>query len=101
MLEKDVRDGILVRHTIDGYQGCVEGTTRIKALFTDKGQPLTDARSKQTFQYRVVLEGEAVRRVAPAEDIEILEEVVGVARAKRSKGTSAGKKEDQKPKILR
>ena len=97
MIEKDVRDGILVRHTVDGYQGCVEGTTRIKELFTDRGQPLNDARSKQTFQYRVVVEGESVRRVVPAEDIEIVEEIVGVARAKRSlKGASARK--GQKPK---
>jgi hypothetical protein len=38
------------------------------------GKPI----AKETFQYRVVVKGEAMRRIAPAEDFEILDGVVEV-----------------------
>jgi hypothetical protein len=96
MIEETLRDGTLVRHKVEGYEGYVEGITRIKELFTEGGQLLNEPRSKQIFQYRVVLEGESMRRIAPAEDMEILEEGVAVTRRKRllkrpsSAGTAKG-----------
>ena len=93
MVEDKLRDGTLVRHKVEGYEGYVEGITRIRALFTERGQPLDDPKSKQSFQYRIVSEGESVRRITPVADIEILEGMVGVARRKQLlKGTSAQKK---------
>jgi len=87
MVEDKLRDGTVVRHKVEGYEGYVEGITRIKELFTDRGQLLNEPRTKQTFQYRVVLEAESIRRIAPAEDIEILEGAVEAALGKRRKGT--------------
>ena len=75
MVEENLRDGTLVQHKVEGYKGYVDGITRIKELFTERGQPLDNPKSNQTFQYRIVLEGESLRRIAPAADIEILEEI--------------------------
>lgn len=83
MAEENLRDGTLVRHKVLGYEGHIQGVTRIKELFTDRGQPLDDFRRKQTFQYRIVLEGESLRRIAPADDIEILESMVSAGRRKK------------------
>jgi hypothetical protein len=69
-----LQDGTLVRHRTQGYQGRIEGTTSIKACFTRRGALLAVAAAKEAFQYRVVVAGEPMRHIAPAEDLEILEE---------------------------
>jgi hypothetical protein len=59
--------------------GRIDGTTEIKACFTTAGKAVSGGSSvKQTFQYRVVVAGEAMRRIAPEEDMEILETVTTV-----------------------
>lgn len=70
-----LRDGTLIRHKAAGYEGRIEGTTAIKTCFTAGGELLGVSTTKQTFQYRVVIKGESMRRVAPVEDLEILEGV--------------------------
>lgn len=76
--EVKLQDGTLIRHKVVGYQGRIEGTTQIKTCFTAGGELLARPPSAQTFQYRVVIPGEPLRRVAPAEDLEILEEMAEV-----------------------
>ena len=71
-------DGTLIRHKVVGYEGRIEGTTAIRECFTAGGELLGKITSKQAFQYRVVVVGEALRRIAPAEDLEILEGVATV-----------------------
>jgi hypothetical protein len=73
-----LQDGTLIRHKVAGYEGRIDGTTGIKTCFTSKGKLLDKLNNKQTFQYRVVIKGETMRRIAPAEDMEILEGVVEV-----------------------
>lgn len=73
-----LQDGTLIRHKVAGYEGRIEGTTEIKACFTSGGQLLDKSNSKQIFQYRVVIKGESMRKIAPAEDFEILEGVVEI-----------------------
>jgi len=68
-----LQDGTLIRHRMAGYEGRIEGTTEIKTCFTAGGSLLDKSNTKQTFQYRVVVKGELMRRIAPAEDLEILE----------------------------
>lgn len=70
-----LQNGTLIRHRVSGYEGRIEGITEIKACFTAGGDLLDRSNSKETFQYRVVIRGEAMRRVAPAVDLEILEGV--------------------------
>ncbi len=70
-----LRDGTLIRHKVIGYEGRIDGTTQIKACFTNAGDLSS---SKQTFQYRVLVKGESMRRIAPAEDFEILEGVAEI-----------------------
>jgi hypothetical protein len=78
MVEKvDVlRDGTLVRHKLKGYEGKIEGTTAIKACFTRGGALLET--SKETFQYRVVVNGQSMRYIAPVDDLEIVDAVVEI-----------------------
>jgi len=76
--EIKLQDGTLIRHKVLGYEGRIEGTTQIKKCFTAGGELLHKLNCKQTFQYRVVIEGDSTRRIAPAEDLEILEGVTGV-----------------------
>jgi hypothetical protein len=71
-----LQDGTLIRHKVIGYEGRIEGTTEIKTCFTAGGELLSKFNSKETFQYRVVVKGESMRRIAPAEDLEILEGAV-------------------------
>ncbi len=82
MLEKKVeiklQDGTLIRHKMKGYEGRIEGTTAIKTCFTARGELLVHPTTKQQFQYRVVVKGEPMRRITPAEDFEILDGVVEV-----------------------
>jgi hypothetical protein len=71
-LEAGLRDGTLVRHKAKGYQGKIEGTTSIKACFTKGGAALQTTVTKETFQYRISVAGESLRRIAPLEDLEVL-----------------------------
>jgi hypothetical protein len=73
-----LQDGTLIRHKVVGYEGRIEGITEIKTCFTAGGSLLVKTNSGQTFQYRVVIAGEPMRRIAPAEDLEILEGIVEV-----------------------
>ncbi|MBI2989041.1 MAG: hypothetical protein HYY45_19940 [Deltaproteobacteria bacterium] len=73
-----LQDGTLIRHKVAGYEGRIDGTTEIKTCFTAGGVLLDKSNSKQPFQYRVVIKGELMRQIAPAEDLEILEGVAGV-----------------------
>ena len=68
-----LRDGTLVRHTSQGYQGKIEGTTSIRACFTKGGVSLQAPTSKEGFQYRISVAGESIRQIAPLEDLEVLE----------------------------
>lgn len=76
--EVKLQDGTLIRHKVVGYEGRIEGTTGIASCFTAAGSLLPGSSTRQTFQYRVVVAGESMRRVAPAEDLEILEGVAEV-----------------------
>src|SRR5262245_65831129 len=73
-----LQDGTLIRHRTVGYEGQIDGTTEIKECFTSGGELLTKSTAKETFQYRIVVKGEPMRRIAPAEDLEILEAVVQI-----------------------
>jgi hypothetical protein len=70
----NLQDGTLVRHRIQGYQGRIEGITQIKACFTKGGAALALALAKEPFQYRVAVKGESMRHIAPADDLEVIEE---------------------------
>ena len=70
--EAVLRDGTLVRHKNHSYEGIIEGTTAIKACFTSGGVLRATPVTKETFQYRVAVTDEAMRRVAPLEDLEVL-----------------------------
>jgi hypothetical protein len=73
-----LQDGTLIRHTVVGYEGRIDGTTEIKPCFTVAGELLVKPDTKQIFQYRVAVAGESMRRIAPPEDLEVLEGVVEV-----------------------
>jgi hypothetical protein len=77
-VEVKLQDGTLIRHKVAGYEGRIEGTTEIKSCFTARGELSVNPTSKQLFQYRVVVKGESLRRIAPLEDLEILDGVVEV-----------------------
>jgi hypothetical protein len=68
-----LKDGTLVQHKIAGYRGRIDGTTAIKSCFTSKGAALATPNTKEPFQYRIAIAGKMIR-VAPAEDLETLEE---------------------------
>lgn len=59
MIENDT----LVRHKILGYEGLVDGVTKLKMLYT--GERGSD------FQYRIKVLGLDKRFIAPEEDLEI------------------------------
>src|SRR5215471_11164520 len=69
-------DGTFVRHKAKGYEGRIEGITAIKACFTREGAVVAPSLVKDVFQYRIVVKGESMRRIAPAEDLEIVEEKI-------------------------
>jgi hypothetical protein len=73
-----LKDGTLVEHKTNGYRGRIEGITEIKSCFTRAGAALAFGKTDETFQYRVVINGEARRRIAPQEDLEILFEEVAM-----------------------
>jgi hypothetical protein len=68
-----LKDGTLVQHKVDGYRGRINGITGIKGCFTSRGAP-AGTNTKETFQYRVAVDGEPMRHIAPAEDLEIVPE---------------------------
>ena len=95
-LESKLQDGTLIRHKVAGYEGRIQGTTQIKSCFTRGGELLANSTTKDLFQYRIVVEGESLRRIAPAEDFEILDGVVEIICANchcsfQSKLDAAGK----------
>jgi hypothetical protein len=71
--EEVLSDGIFVRHRVSGYLGRIDGVTAIQGCFTSRGAPMPTQTSKESFQYRVVVTGEKMRRIAPARDLEILD----------------------------
>jgi len=73
-----LQDGTLIRHNVVGYEGRIDGTTEMKPCFTVGGELLVKPDTKQIFQYRVAVAGESMRRIAPPEDLEVLEGVVEV-----------------------
>jgi hypothetical protein len=76
--EVKLEDGTLIRHKVAGYEGRIDGTTQIKSCFTAGGISVPKFNSATIFQYRVVVAGESIRRIAPAEDLEILEGVAQI-----------------------
>ncbi|HVO92122.1 MAG TPA: hypothetical protein VMT22_04745 [Terriglobales bacterium] len=74
-----LQTGTLIRHKTSGYQGRIDGITEIKSCFTKAGALLIGASIKEPFQYRVLVDGESLRRIAPAEDLEILEGIELIA----------------------
>ena len=68
-----LENGTVIRHRITGYQGTVDGITEIKDCFTSGGQRLANSSSKYGFQYRILIAGQAMRKIAPLEDLEVLE----------------------------
>ncbi|MGH7767653.1 MAG: hypothetical protein ACREQP_09385 [Candidatus Binatia bacterium] len=77
--EVKLQDGTLIRHRVAGYEGRIDGVTSLKVSFTQKGESLGNAINKQSFQYRVLVQGEIMRRIAPIEDLEVLEGVAEIA----------------------
>ena len=76
MIEKTIqprlKDGTLVEHKTSGYRGRIEGITEIKGCFTRGGVALPVPTTKETFQYRIAVNGETMRHIAPAEDLEVV-----------------------------
>ncbi|HET8564316.1 MAG TPA: hypothetical protein VFM35_10630, partial [Candidatus Binatia bacterium] len=71
--EVRLQNGTMIRHKVAGYKGSIDGTTEIRACFTARGELLVKSNRGETFQYRVAVPGESMRRIAPAEDLEVLE----------------------------
>jgi hypothetical protein len=99
--EVTLPNGTLIRHKVLGYEGQIDGTTEIRACFTARGESLGKSSPGQTFQYRIAVAGEQLRRIAPAEDLSVLESVAaqrerlakkqsGVRRRLRKKDTATG-----------
>ena len=65
-------DGTLVRHRVSGYLGRIDGVTAIQSCFTNRGSPMATLTSKDDFQYRIVVQGQTTRRIAPVRDLEVL-----------------------------
>jgi hypothetical protein len=73
-IRPNLANGTLVRHKTKGYEGKIDGITEIKACFTREGAP-SPTPLKDSFQYRIVVAEETMRRIAPAEDLEVLQEL--------------------------
>ena len=71
-------DGTLVRHRVNGYLGRIDGVTAIQGCFTNRGAPIPMAPSKESFQYRVIVQGEKMRRIAPERDLEVLDTGISI-----------------------
>lgn len=76
--EPKLQNGTLIRHRVAGYEGTIDGITEIKACFTSGGEPAAKAAARESFQYRIAVPQEVMRRIAPAEDLEVIEEVFEV-----------------------
>ena len=63
-----LENGTVIRHKVVGYEGRIDGVTEIKACFTKAGHLLDKLNSKETFQYRVMVEG---RRCAASHRLRI------------------------------
>jgi hypothetical protein len=60
---KMIENDTLVKHKILGYEGLVDGVTKLKMLYTgERGSE---------FQYRIKVLGQEKRFIAPEEDLEI------------------------------
>jgi hypothetical protein len=68
----------LVRHRVSGYLGRIDGVTAIQSCFTNRGAPIQPASGKETFQYRVIVKGEKLRRIAPVRDLEVLDAGISI-----------------------
>lgn len=68
-------NGTVIRHKTAGYTGCIDGITEMRECFTAAGKLLSGNSAKQTFQYRIVVPGDSMRRIAPEDDLEILRTV--------------------------
>ncbi|HWO42176.1 MAG TPA: hypothetical protein VNO43_10270 [Candidatus Eisenbacteria bacterium] len=95
-IEIGLRDGTLVRHKQQGYEGRIAGTTAIKACFTRGGVSLNTPVTKEAFQYRIFVSGESMPHVAPVDDLEILDASAEISCVRceevfRTKPGSAGK----------
>jgi hypothetical protein len=66
-------DGTLVRHRTSGYLGRIDGVTGIQGCFTQSGAPMAVVIAKESFQYRILVKGEKMRRIAPLRDLEVLD----------------------------
>ena len=66
--------GTLVRHRVSAYIGRIDGVTAIQSCFTSRGAPVPLTATKESFQYRVIVRGEQMRRIAPVRDLEVLAE---------------------------
>jgi hypothetical protein len=76
--EARLENGTRIRHKTVGYTGLIDGTTEIRQCFTIAGKMVVGSSSRQTFQYRVAVAGESLRRVAPMEDLEVVDGVTEV-----------------------
>jgi hypothetical protein len=76
--EVKLQDGTLIRHRVAGYEGRIDGTTALKVCFTQGGESLGNITTKQLYQYRVLVQGEIMRRIAPIEDLVVLEGVTDI-----------------------
>jgi hypothetical protein len=72
--EVRLQNGTMIRHVVTGYEGRIDGITEIRDCFTSGGERLGRLSSKYTFQYRILVAGESARRIAPAEDLQVLEQ---------------------------
>jgi hypothetical protein len=76
--ESFLSDGVLVRHRTSGYVGRIDGVTALQSCFTQSGMPMPLKVGKETFQYRVIVSGEKMRRIAPLRDLEVLDATTAV-----------------------
>lgn len=76
--ESALSDGTLVRHRVNGYLGRIDGVTAIQSCFTSRGAPMQTAANKESFQYRVLVKGEKLRRIAPVRDLEVLDTGISI-----------------------
>jgi hypothetical protein len=70
--EIELSNGTVVRHRVSGYLGRIDGVTAIQSCFTNKGAPMPATTGRESFQYRVIVQGEKIRRIAPVRDLEVL-----------------------------
>lgn len=57
-------DGVYVKHKRDAYEGVIDGRTKLKGIFTGN--------QDVEFQYRIRVHGDDKRKIAPEEDLTII-----------------------------